>query len=148
MALKEKKTHTFSLDFYFQKIKKKKKKKKKGGQPLPSFVSTLTALLPSFNSSSTSSSSASSVPVATKTILPCGPNKAGNALATAITGVAGALAATRVPPFAPRPQPLFARANSSGGGSFIFSNPDSAYLSALVAWVPGRLAVFRGTMFQ
>jgi hypothetical protein len=117
-----------------------------GGQPLPSFVSTTTAVLPPFVAAvnSTSSSSPSvAVPLVVKTTAPCAPNnKGGNALAVAITNIAAALTATRVPPFAPRPQPLFARTNSSAG------YPDSAYLSAFTEWVPGRLAVFRGTQFE
>ena len=73
-----------------------------------------------------------------KTTPPCPlDNKAGNAFARGITGVAAALTSTRVPPFEPRPQPLFARTNSSAGSLF-FGNPDSAYLSAFTDWIPGR----------
>ena len=86
-------------------------------------------------------------PVVSKTTPPCGPNKVGAALATGLTGIAGALTGTRVPPFAPRPQPLFARTNSSAGNLF-FGNPDSAYLTAFLDSIPGRLAVFRGVMFE
>lgn len=115
-----------------------------GGQPLPSFVSTTTALPPSF---SANSSSSSPVPVVSKTTPPCAPNKAGNALASGLLNAAAALVSTRVPPFLPRPQPLFARTNSSAANLF-FGNPDSAYLSVLTKYAPGTVAVFRGTMFE
>ena len=88
----------------------------------------------------------STVPVVRKTTAPCAPNKGGNALAIALTSVAGALASTRTPTFEPRPQPLFARTNSSSIGNF-FANPDSAYLTVLTEWIPGRLAVFRGVAY-
>jgi hypothetical protein len=88
----------------------------------------------------------SPVPVVRKITAPCAPNKGGNALAIALTSVAGALASTRTPPFEPRPQPLFARTNSSSIGNF-FANPDSAYLTVLTEWIPGRLAVFRGVAY-
>ena len=140
-----------SLRSFREKKKKKKKKNSAGGQPLPSFLSTTTANLPSSPSSSTNSSSSfSPVPILRKTTPPCSPiaGKPGNnALAVGITSVAAALVATRVPPFTPRPQPLFARTNSSAGDLF-YANVDSAYLTAFTKWIPGRLAVFRGVMFE
>lgn len=120
-----------------------------GGQPLPSLVSTTSVVTTSTMMTTTSATTnASTTTLVTKTTPPCSPNKISSGLAVGITSVVATAVATRVPPFAPRPQPLFARTNSSAGGLF-YPNPDNAYLTAFTDFsVPNRqLALWRGEMF-